>query len=312
MSALGISAVNVSEEPYVVASGWLLNSATDEATKPFPAKEMLILPDPARADMGFIEISAGTGFTPVPLIAMDCGELPALSVMVIVAVSAPVVTGARCPWMVQLAPAATVAPHVFAKTNDDAFAPVTEMLETLRSAIPSFVSVTICDPLAAPTASVPKARLAVESDTAGAAIPVPLNEIVCGELLALSMMVIVAVSVPVVVGAKWPWMVQFAPVVRLVPHVLPNTNEDALLPLTAILVIDNAALSVLVNVTDCVALDAPTPSLPKERLPAERVTGALGGVPVPLNAIVCGELVALSVMVTDAVRAPPAVGAKCP
>ena len=34
--------------------------------------------------------------------------------------------------------------------------------------------------------------------------------------------------------------------------------------------------------------------------------------PVPLKAIVCGELPALSVIVTAAVNAPPVVGAKCP
>ena len=34
--------------------------------------------------------------------------------------------------------------------------------------------------------------------------------------------------------------------------------------------------------------------------------------PVPLNAILCGELPALSVIVTAAVNAPPVVGAKCP
>jgi len=66
----------------------------------------------------------------------------------------------------------------------------------------------------------------------------------------------------------------------------------------------------LVRVTDCDALAVPTACLANNRLVAESV-GAVSW-PVPLRAMVCGELLALSVMVTAAVSGPCASGVKCP
>jgi len=76
------------------------------------------------------------------------------------------------------------------------------------------------------------------------------------------------------------------------------------------LLIDNAAVPVLVRITVCDALIEPTVVAANVRVLAERVT--LGANPVPLNAILCGELLALSIIVTAAVSAPPTTGAKCP
>jgi len=140
----------------------------------------------------------------------------------------------------------------------------------------------------------------------------PLRVIVCGEPVALSVMVMAPESAPLAVGAKCPWMVQFAPTARVVPQLFAKTNEDAFAPVTAILVMVSVAVPVLVIVTDCDPLDEPTFTVPNERLVAESVTGAIGAAPVPLNAMVCGEPATLSVMVTAAVTAPAAVGAKCP
>ena len=53
--------------------------------------------------------------------------------------------------------------------------------------------------------------------------PVPDKAIVCGEPTALPVMVTAAVSAPVAVGAKWPWMEQLAPTARVVPQVLAKT-----------------------------------------------------------------------------------------
>jgi len=171
--------------------------------------------------------------------------------------------------------------------------------------------VTDCDPLAVPTVVAGYVRLVAERVTGFvAATPVPLNAIDCGEVLALSVMVTAAVSTPATVGAKCPWMVQLAPAARLVPQVLPNKNEDASAPVRAMLAIDNAALPLLVSVTDCDPLDEPPSTEPYERLLADSVTGTAK--PVPLNAMVCGDVLALSLMVTAAVSAPTAVGAKCP
>jgi hypothetical protein len=96
----------------------------------------------------------------------------------------------------------------------------------------------------------------------------------CGEPVALSVIVIAAVSAPVVVGPKCPWIVQFAPAARLAPQLLPKTNEEASVPVTAMLVIDRLAAPVFVMVTDCDALEVPTTWVPKERLVLENVTCA--------------------------------------
>ena len=134
---------------------------------------------------------------------IDCGELVALSVMVMAAVRAPVTVGAKCPWMMQLAPAARLVPQLFANMNDGAFVPVTPMLLIVSVAVLALVIVTDCDALDVPTFKDPKGRLAADSD-GGEMPPVPLSLIDCGELLALSVMVMAAVSAPVTVGAKCP------------------------------------------------------------------------------------------------------------
>lgn len=103
---------------------------------------------------------------------------------------------------------------------------------------------------------------------------------------------------------------QFAPTARLVPQLLAKPNEGALVPVTAMLVIDKAAAPVLVIVTDCDALAVPTLTEPNERLFADSVTGP--GRPVPLSAMVCGEVTVLSVMAMAAVNAPVIKGLKLP
>jgi len=150
----------------------------------------------------------------------------------------------------------------------------------------------------------------VADSVTGGVSPVPLSAMVCGEVLALSVMVIVANNAPVAVGAKCPWIVQLAATARLAPQLFANTNEEAPAPVTAMLVIVTAAVPLFVTVTVCEPLEAPTVVGANERLVADKVTG--GSTPVPLNAIVCGELIALSVIVTAAVSVPDATGAKCP
>lgn len=125
-------------------------------------------------------------------------------------------------------------------------------------------------------------------------------------------MVTAAVIAPVALGAKWPWMVQFAPTSRVEPQVSAKTKEDASAPVTAMLVIDKDALPVLVKVTYFDTLVVPTLIVPKVRLVADRVIGYVGAKPVPVNATVCGEVAALSSTVMAAVNAPVCVGAKWP
>ena len=105
-------------------------------------------------------------------------------------------------------------------------------------------------------------------------------------------------------------MLQFAPAARLVPQLLANTNEEAFVPVRAMLVMDKVALPVLVKVTACDAVAVPTAEEPNDKLVAESV--APGPRPVPLTATLCGVPVALSVIRMAAVSAPPVKGAKCP
>ena len=254
-------------------------------------------------------VTGATGATPVPLNAMLCGDPLALSVIVIAAVCTPVAVGAKCPWIEQFAPTATLAPHVFANTNEDALAPVTPMLVIDSAVVPVFVSVTYCDPLISFTVTEPNDKLVVDKVTGGTK-PVPLNAMLCGDPAALSVIVTAAVKAPLIVGAKCPCIVHSAPTARLAPQLLANTNEEASAPVTAMLEIVSATAPVFVNVTYCDPLIEPTFVDPNERLVADRVTG--GTRPVPLSAMLCGDPATLSVIVTAAVNAPTAVGAKCP
>ena len=77
-------------------------------------------------------------------------------------------------------------------------------------------------------------------------------------------------------------------------------------PVTAMLVMLKLALPVLLRVTLCAALVVPTDRLLKVRLVGERLTTEV--VPVPVRFTVCGLPVALSVILTEAVRLPAAVG----
>jgi len=103
-------------------------------------------------------------------------------------------------------------------------------------------------------------------------------------------------------------MAQLPPAGTFDPQLLVIANEVALVPVTAMLDIDRSVPPVLVSVTCCVELVDPTAVLGKVRLPTESV-GA-GMYPLPVSVMLCGELTALSVIVTEAVSAPNAAGAK--
>lgn len=103
-----------------------------------------------------------------------------------------------------------------------------------------FVTITSCEGLAEPTAQLPNTRLVVESETDAAdeAIPVPLKLIVCGELEAVSIKLMVALCVPVATGLKITEILQLAPAARLPPadpQVLGARNDDAFAPVTEML-----------------------------------------------------------------------------
>ena len=122
---------------------------------------------------------------------------------------------------------------------------------------------------------------------------------VCGDVASLSVMVTDAVMEPTALGAKSPWITQVAPTARVAPQVFPKENSDALAPVTAMLLIDNVELPVLVTMTVSYVPVEPTTTGPKTRLVgvdqtgrlvADRVTPLVAATPVPLSGMLCGEL----------------------
>ena len=244
--------------------------------------EALEAPTAVEANVRLVADKVTGGGSPVPFNAILCGEVLALSVMVTPAVNAPVLVGAKCPWMLQFAPAARVVPQLFANTNEDAFVPATAMLVIDKAAFPLFVTVTDCELLDAPIEVAANEMLVADRDTTGPT-PVPVNATLWGELPALSVIVIAAVSGPAVVGAKCPWIEQLVPAARLVPQLLPNTNEEALAPVTEMLEMDSVTVPEFTRIRVCEALIVPTWTEPKASEDAESVTGASTWMePVPL------------------------------
>jgi hypothetical protein len=118
---------------------------------------------------------------------------------------------------------------------------------------------------------VPRVRLAnvsVAGDNPTATIPVPLVLIVCGLLVALSVMVTVPVAAPTTVGVNITAIMQVFPAATELAQVLLCVK----LPLAPMLVIDNFAVPVFVSVTFLTALVVPTTSLPKLKVVAESET----------------------------------------
>src|SRR5437899_1806610 len=100
--------------------------------------------------------------------------------------------------MVHVAAAATEAPQVLVWLKS----PLAAIVVMVRAADPVLVSVTTCAALAVFNGWFPKVRIAGEKLTAGAVIPVPVNETVCGLPLASSVTESAPVRDPVAVGGK--------------------------------------------------------------------------------------------------------------
>jgi len=209
--------------------------------------------------------------------------------------------------IVQLAPAATLAPQLLVWEKSAEFVPVTVMLETSKTALPELVRSIVWGGLTAPTGWLPIVRLAGERLGLGAP-PVPLRLTLRGLLAPLTASVTAAVRVPVAVGWKVTVIVQLASAASELPQVLDSAKSPALLPATAMLVIPEAWALELVSVSDWPGLGVPSSWVPKVRVLVERATPL--DMPVPVRLMVCGLPVALSVNTTEAVRAPAALGVK--
>jgi len=95
----------------------------------------------------------------------------------------------------------------------------------------------------------------IEGATADVVEPVPVSEITCGLLEALSVRVSVPVRVPAAVGVNFTLIVQLAPGATELPQV--PTPEKAKSPLKPALKV-RVVLPVLVSVVNCAPLLVPT------------------------------------------------------
>src|ERR1035441_9703894 len=256
------------------------------------------------------EVSDTTGTpTPVPERVTVWGDPAALSVMVTDAPRLPAAVGVKVTKMLQLPPAATLAPQVLVCAKSPGLVPVTARLLIRRVAVPVLLSVTDWAALVVPTFWLANVRLPAVSDTIGTPTPVPERVTVWGDPAALSVMVTDAPRIPAAVGVKVTKMLQLPPAATLAPQVLVCAKSPGLVPVTARPLIRRVAVPVLLSVTDWAALVVPTFWLANVRLPA--VSDTIGApTPVPERVTVWGDPAALSVMVTDAPRIPAAVGVK--
>jgi hypothetical protein len=140
-----------------------------------------------------------------------------------------------------------------------------------------------------------------------AATPVPLSEIVAGEFVALLVIVTLPVTAPAAVGANSTVNVADWFALRISPAVTPLVVKPVPETFTA----EIATLAFPVLVTDRLSeLLLPVFTLPKFRFVVLRLSKWVDATPVPLSAIVSGELGELLVITTEPLTAPPDVGAK--
>jgi hypothetical protein len=223
-----------------------------------------------------------------------------------VAVRVPVVDGVNVTEMVQVAEGARLAPHVFAEiAKSPALAPDIVMLFRLIGSDGPLVSVTVRGALVVCGAVGGNTRLDGRT-LALATAAAPVKATVRG-MPAESVIVRVAVRVPVAVGVKVTAMLQLDEGARVAPQVLlAIAKSPALAPEMAMLFTVNAAVPPLVNVTVCGELVEPTACRAKDRLVG--FTLAVSMAPVPESATVCGLVLAPSVKIRLATRAPNADG----
>jgi hypothetical protein len=169
-----------------------------------------------------------------------CGLSDALSVMVTDAVRVPGLVGVKVTLIVQLAPAAKLAPQVLAWMKSPPLAPVMEMPVIVRVAVPLLVKVSVWAPLLLPTATPLKLMLVPDRVTAGAT-PLPVSDTLSGLSIALSVIVTEAVRAPTAVGVKFTAMVQLAPAATELPHVLAWAKSLLSIPVIAMLAMVSGA-----------------------------------------------------------------------
>jgi hypothetical protein len=228
------------------------------------------------SDAGANETAPGAA--PVPLNPTVCGVPAALSATLIDALSGATDPGLNVNEIEQLAPAATVLPHVFAVIAKlDVFAPVSVTPEIVSVDPPLLVSIVDFAAAVDPLATVPNDSVVGENVTAAAANPVPVSVTACGDPAALSATLIAALSAVVVPFAvNVTEIEQLAPTATLVPQVLAVIAKlDAFAPVSVTAEIVSAAVPLLVSIVVWAALVAPAATLLNVSAAGENVTAGL-------------------------------------
>ena len=159
--------------------------------------------------------------TPVPLSAADCAAVAVVPPETFSeAVRAPVASGLNVTVSEHDAPAARFTGQLLVAGKSPGLAPLYEM-NSLSEAEPLLEIFTVWPALEDNRFTLPNARdagLTVNDKVPPE--PLPESGTVCGEPVALSLTLSVAVRSPSAAGVKITEMVQFAPAVTLVPQLL--------------------------------------------------------------------------------------------
>lgn len=118
--------------------------------------------------------------------------------------------------------------------NEVAPVPVIEMPVMSNMEVPALVSVTLCASEVVPLAVDGKVRLLVLRVTESTAVPVPLSATVCGEPVAVSAMLRVALRAAAEAGLKATKTVQLAPDTSEAPQLFNSRNEVGFVPVIEI------------------------------------------------------------------------------
>ena len=182
--------------------------------------------------------------------------------------------------------------------------PVTVTPEIVTFEFPLLVSVVVNE-LLLPTLTLPKLKLdKLNPSTRVAATPVPLREIVVGELGALLTNVIDPVTLPAALGPNTALNVADLPAPTVTGAVIPVVLKPA--PVTVTDKIVTVAPPPFVRLMLC-ELFVPVATLPNAAVVGEAAN--CGCVPVPLKGIVSGEFCPLLAIEMVPLAIPAVVGA---
>jgi len=159
--------------------------------------------------------------------------------------------GAKLTLTVQLVPEASVEPQVLVCVKSVGLMPVIEIDVMVKVPGPTFVTVTLWLVLVVPTVCEANVRLAGLIATM---VPVPLSEALCGLPGALSVTVRLALRTAATCGRNVIPTAQEADAANVAPQVFDAiANSEALVPVSAMLLMVTVVVPLFLTVTVCVA-----------------------------------------------------------